>query len=76
MDIFVKESDVCHIFAPKLVCPHFSMSELHSKFHARLVVASITEIKTGYRGFETKRNPVFRTLALKNYSRVYMSDNL
>ena len=29
-----------------------------------LVVASITEIKTGYRGFETKRNPVFRTLAL------------
>ena len=29
-----------------------------------VVVASITEIKTGYRGFETKRNPVFRTLVL------------
>ena len=27
-----------------------------------IVVASFTEIKTGYRGFETKRNPVFRML--------------
>ena len=48
---------------------------LHTKFgdnssntfplnERKLVVASITEIKTGYRGFETKRNPVFRTLVL------------
>ena len=29
-----------------------------------LVVASFTEIKTGYRDFETKRNPVFCMLVL------------
>ena len=29
-----------------------------------LVVASFTEIKTGYRGFEMKQNPVFRMLVL------------
>ena len=29
-----------------------------------LVVASFKEIKTGYRGFETKQNPVFRMLVL------------
>ena len=29
-----------------------------------IVVASITEIKTSYRGFETKLNPVFRTLVM------------
>ena len=35
-----------------------------------VVVASITEIKTGFRYF------VRLFCALKNYSRVYMSDNL
>ena len=34
-----------------------------------LVVASFTEVKTGYRGFEMKRNPVFCMLVLciENY---------
>ena len=43
-----------------------------------LVVASFTEIKTSYWGFETKRNPVFCMLVLciENYSQAYMSDNL
>ena len=43
----------------------------------QVVVASFTEIKTGYRGFETKWNPVFRMLVLyiENYSQAYMSDN-
>ena len=43
-----------------------------------VVVASFTEIKTGYRGFETKRNPVFRMLVLctENYSQAYVSDYL
>ena len=46
--------------------------------HRRLVVASFTEVQTGYRGFETKRNPVFRILVLciENYLPAYMSDNL
>ena len=43
-----------------------------------IVVASFTEVKTGYRGFEMKRNPVFRMLVLciENYLQAYMSDNL
>ena len=43
-----------------------------------IVVASFTEVQTGYRGFETKRNPVFRMLVLcfENYLQAYMSDNL
>ena len=43
-----------------------------------LVVASFTEVRTSYRGFEIKQNPVFRMLVLciENYSQVYMSDNL
>ena len=38
------------------------------------MVASFTEIKTGYQGFETKRNLVFRMLVLciENYSQAYM----
>ena len=42
------------------------------------MVASFTEIKTGYRGFETKQNPVFRMLVLctENYTQAYMRDNL
>ena len=44
----------------------------------KVVVASFTEIKTDYRGFETKQNLVFRMLVLciENYSQAYMSDNL
>ena len=38
--------------------------KIHNTVYPKVVVASITEIKTGYRGFETKRNPVFRTLVL------------
>ena len=43
-----------------------------------IVVASFTEIITGYRGFETKQNPVFLRLVLciENYLQTYMSDNL
>ena len=42
------------------------------------MVASFTEVKTSYRGFETKQNPVFRMLVLciENYSQAYMSDNM
>ena len=44
----------------------------------RLVLASFIEIKTAYRGFEMKRNPVFHMLVLwiENYWQAYMSDNL
>ena len=42
------------------------------------VMTSFTEIKTGYRGFEMKQNPVFHILVLciENYSQAYMSNNL
>ena len=41
----------------------------------KIVVASFTEIKTAYRGFETKQNPVFRMLVLcmENYSQELVS---
>ena len=47
-------------------------------YRENIVVASFTEIKTGYRGFEMKRNLVFRMLVLcmENYLQEYMSDNL
>ena len=49
----------------------------HIMYPYFVAVASFTEIKTGYRGFEMKQNPVFRMLVLyiENYSQAYMSDN-
>ena len=42
--------------------------------HQNLVVTSFTEIKTGYRGYETKQNLVFHVLVLfiENYSQAYI----
>ena len=44
----------------------------------RLVVGPFTDIKTGYRGFEMKRNHVLVCLLLcsENLSQAYMSLNL
>ena len=43
-----------------------------------VVVGPFIEIETGFRGFETKQNPVFCILILciENYLQVYMSLHL